>query len=100
MARLSCAGSVAKHFVPLLSATKDGPQAFVAITSIAAHMRDSAVTPFAYNLSKLGMNRMVEHIAADHREEGIQAFAVHPGAVLTPRKSHARDGLEGLGAGD
>ena len=48
-------------------------------------MRDSAVTPFAYNLSKMGMNRMVEHISVDHRDEGIQAFAVHPGAVLTPQ---------------
>lgn len=54
-------------------------------------MRDSAVTPFAYNLSKIGMNRMVEHIATDHKDEGVQAFAVHPGAVLTPRKPSAAD---------
>lgn len=78
--------SVAKHFIPHLAATRDGgPRAFVAITSIAAHMRDSAVTPFAYNLSKMGMNRLVEHIAVDHGAQGIQAFAVHPGAVLTPQ---------------
>ena len=48
-------------------------------------MRDSAVTPFTYNLSKMGMNRMVEHMAVDHKDQGIQAFAVHPGAVLTPQ---------------
>lgn len=77
--------SVAKHFLPHLAATPDGPQAFIAITSVGAHMRDSAVMPFAYNLSKLGMNRMVEHIAVDHKGQGVQAFAVHPGAVLTPQ---------------
>ena len=76
---------MAKHFTPLLAKTQDGPQAFIAITSIAAHMKDSGVTPFSYNLSKIGMVRMVEHMAADHAGEGIQAYAVHPGAVLTPQ---------------
>lgn len=33
----------------------------------------------SYNLSKMGMNRLVEHIHRDHGErDGVQAFAVHP----------------------
>lgn len=77
---------VAKHFVPLLAATKDGVQAFVVITSLASHMDRSAMTPTAYNVSKMCMNRMAEHIHADHYDQdGVQAFAVHPGSVLTPQ---------------
>ncbi|TKA36683.1 hypothetical protein B0A54_11926 [Friedmanniomyces endolithicus] len=76
---------VAKHFVPQLVETKDGPQAFVCITSLAALTSSSDLTPIAYNLSKIGNNRMVQHIHNDHKKDGVQAFAVHPGAVLTPQ---------------
>ncbi|KAK4560638.1 hypothetical protein LTR86_005216 [Recurvomyces mirabilis] len=76
---------VAKHFVPQLLATKDGPQAYVCITSIAGHCTDSSLTPIAYSLSKTAINRMVENMHHDHKAEGLQAFSVHPGAVLTPQ---------------
>lgn len=72
---------VARSFIPLLQATTDGPQAFAVISSVASHMTDSQFTPVAYILSKIAINRMVECIRNDH--EGIGAFAVHPGAVLT-----------------
>ncbi|EME86790.1 uncharacterized protein MYCFIDRAFT_132769 [Pseudocercospora fijiensis CIRAD86] len=72
---------VAHNFVPQLEATKDGPQAFIVITSIASHMNKSEMCPIAYNLSKICMNRLAEHIHQDHYETtGVQAFAVHPGA--------------------
>ncbi|KAK4495142.1 hypothetical protein PRZ48_013469 [Zasmidium cellare] len=74
---------VARAFVPLLQTTTDGPQAFAAITSAASHMTDSQFTPIAYILSKIAINRMMECIRNDH--EGIGAFAVHPGTVLTPQ---------------
>lgn len=76
---------VAKHFVPQLERTKDGLQTFVVITSIASHIDSSEATPVAYNLSKIAMNRMAHHIANDHGGQGVQAYAVHPGAVLTPQ---------------
>ncbi|TKA82740.1 hypothetical protein B0A55_01086 [Friedmanniomyces simplex] len=76
---------VAKYFVPQLAETKDGPQAYICITSLAAHTSSSDLTPIAYNLNKIGNNRMVQHIHHDHKREGVQAFAVHPGAVLTPQ---------------
>ncbi|KJX92149.1 nad-p-binding protein [Zymoseptoria brevis] len=77
---------VAKHFVPLLQATPAGIQAYVVITSLASQVKDSEMTPIAYNLSKLAVNRMAEQIHADHFErDGVTAFAVHPGTVLTPQ---------------
>lgn len=78
---------VAKNFIPMLQATADGPQAFAVITSIASHMKDSAFTPLAYVLSKIAINRMIECIKNDHGEDGkgVMAYAVHPGAVLTPQ---------------
>jgi NAD(P)-dependent dehydrogenase (short-subunit alcohol dehydrogenase family) len=76
----------AKYFVPLLKETKDGPQVYVCITSLAGQWPQSQFTPVAYNVSKIAVNRMVEHIHNDHNQsDGIQAFAVHPGAVLTPQ---------------
>lgn len=76
---------VANAFVPLLQATKDSVQAFIVITSIASHMIKSEMTPIAYNLSKICMNRLAEHIHQDHFEkDGVQAFAVHP---VSPRRS-------------
>lgn len=77
---------VAKHFVPLLKQTTDGPQVYVVITSAASMLPNSQFTSLAYNLSKLASNRLAEHIHNDHNEkDGIQAFAVHPGAVVTPQ---------------
>lgn len=70
---------VAHTFLPLLLSSKDGMQACILITSIASHLSHSSLTPVSYNLSKMGMNRLVEHIHRDHGErDGVQAFAVHP----------------------
>lgn len=77
---------VARHFCPLLFATKDGAQAYVVITSAASHFAESAYTSVAYNTTKIACNRLAEHIHNDHHEkDGVVAYAVHPGAVLTPQ---------------
>lgn len=76
----------AKYFVPLLAATKNGAKTFIVITSMAAHSTDSALVSEAYVLSKIANNRMAELIHNDHYEkEGILAYAIHPGAVVTPQ---------------
>jgi NAD(P)-dependent dehydrogenase (short-subunit alcohol dehydrogenase family) len=75
----------AKYFLPLLSKTKDGPGAFVVITSAASHFGHSQMTTMAYNLSKVALNKMAEMIHNDHGKEGILAYSVHPGTVLTPQ---------------
>lgn len=88
------AAFTAQAFVPLLAATPlPSPRAFVGMTSMAAHATSSASTPAAYNVSKIAMNRLVEHLSSDHLErDGVQAFAMHPGAVLTPQTQHHSTG--------
>jgi NAD(P)-dependent dehydrogenase (short-subunit alcohol dehydrogenase family) len=64
---------IGKAFLPLLSTTKDGPQTIICSTSLAAHSFTSALTPIAYNVSKIACNRLMEHVANDHAQEGIHA---------------------------
>ncbi|KAF1990110.1 NAD(P)-binding protein [Aulographum hederae CBS 113979] len=88
---------VGKICLPLLQETKDGAQAFIAITSLASHLPDSQLTTLAYNLSKIAMNRMCESIATDHGGDGVVAFAVHPGAVRTPQtEGHMGEAWEAI----
>ncbi|KAF2638789.1 NAD(P)-binding protein [Massarina eburnea CBS 473.64] len=87
---------ISKAFLPLLIETKDGPQTLICSTSLAAHSTDSSFVPIAYNVSKLACNRLIEHIANDHGKDGIHAYALHPGAVVTPQTQ----GHEGAVWGD
>lgn len=64
---------VSRAFLPLLSETKDGPQTLVSSCSMAAHSAVSELTPVAYNMSKMGVMRLMECIANDHGKEGVQA---------------------------
>ena len=84
---LTGAAKTAQTFIPLLASTPlPSPKAFIAMTSLASHSLNSAMTPAAYNISKIGLNRLAEHLSNDHLEkDGVQAFAMHPGAVLTPQ---------------
>jgi NAD(P)-dependent dehydrogenase (short-subunit alcohol dehydrogenase family) len=75
----------AKYFVPLLATTKDGPQAFVGVTSPASQFPTSALTPMAFNISKYALNRLCETIDSDyHKKAGICCYALGPGNVTTP----------------
>jgi NAD(P)-dependent dehydrogenase (short-subunit alcohol dehydrogenase family) len=76
--------------MPLLLSTKDGGQTLICSTSLAAHSTDSALCPIAYNVSKIACNRLIEHIANDHGSSGVCAYALHPGAVLTPQTQNHR----------
>ena len=75
---------VARHFTPLLLDTQ-GAKVFVVITSLAAHFTHSNLTPIAYNTSKLAACGLMEHMANDHGKDGLLAYAVNPGAVVTPQ---------------
>lgn len=35
------------------------------------------MTPIAYNVSKMACNRLIEHIAIDHKDDGIVAYALY-----------------------
>ncbi|KAJ8117685.1 hypothetical protein OPT61_g1173 [Boeremia exigua] len=92
---------VSRAFLPLLCETKDGPQTLISSCSMAAHSVVSKLTPIAYNISKMSVMRLMECVANDHGDEGVQAFALHPGAVVTPQtKSHAGDAWSGILADD
>lgn len=78
---------VAKYFTPILISKSNHSKirAYIVITSMAAHLAESGFVPVAYNMSKLANIRMAEHMHNDHAQSGLQAYAVHPGAVLTPQ---------------
>ena len=78
---------VARTFTPLLLESP-GAQAFIVITSLAAHFTHGGLTPIAYNVSKRAVCHLVEQMAYDHSKDGLLAYAVHPGAVLTPQTQH------------
>jgi NAD(P)-dependent dehydrogenase (short-subunit alcohol dehydrogenase family) len=64
---------------------------------MACHNTASSFTPTAYNISKIACNRLVEHISNDHHsKDGIVAYALHPGAVVTPQtEGHQGKAWEG-----
>ena len=64
---------VSRAFLPLLSESKDGPQTLISSCSMAAHSVVSELTPIAYNMSKMGVMRLMECVANDHGREGVQA---------------------------
>jgi len=73
-----------KAFLPLLLETKDGAQAFVCTSSVCGHVVSTDIMPFAYNLSKFALNRLVEIIHESHHKDGIVAYAMNPGGIQTP----------------
>ncbi len=78
----------ARTMLPLLlskDTAEPSPRAFIATTSLASLFPRSAPTTTAYNISKIGVNRLVELLAADHADDGLVAYAIHPGAVVTPQ---------------
>ena len=77
----------AKYFTPLLidKSNETKVRAYIVITSLASLFPISEFTPVAYNVSKVANNRMVEHMATDHKDDELLAFAVHPGEVVTPQ---------------
>ncbi|OBT61064.1 hypothetical protein VE03_09481 [Pseudogymnoascus sp. 23342-1-I1] len=72
---------MSRAFLPLLLQNKDSARIIVNISSLGAHLLSPGAS--AYMSSKLAGLRFTEFIDAEYRDEGILAFAVHPGGVLT-----------------
>jgi NAD(P)-dependent dehydrogenase (short-subunit alcohol dehydrogenase family) len=71
--------AVTKYCLPLLLGTSNGLKAVVNITSLASHFTSG--TPVAFNMSELATNRFTESLAEQYADDGLVAYAVHPGTV-------------------
>ena len=82
-----------KALLPLLLSTADGLKTIVNLSSVAAHnfRPDSS----AYGMTKFAVLRFTEFLCQENHEDGLVAFCVHPGAIMTklaeamPKETHA-----------
>ncbi len=88
---------VTKALLPLLLATEHGLKTIVNLSSVAAHnLRPDAS---AYGITKYALLRFTEFLVQENEKEGLLAFCVHPGAVMTklaeamPKETHAGEFL-------
>ncbi|MCJ1291034.1 hypothetical protein MMC34_002576 [Xylographa carneopallida] len=72
--------TVSHYFLPLLLSSEGGAKTLVNITSISALMSRGAC---AYSMSKVAVNKFTEFLAGQYGKEGLLAYALHPGGVLT-----------------
>lgn len=73
----------AKYFTSLLLKSENGAKAFIAINSLAALLIRGPIANSKYAISKLAQVRLMEHLHEQKGGEGLNAFALHPGAVQT-----------------
>ncbi|OBT67644.1 hypothetical protein VE03_03829 [Pseudogymnoascus sp. 23342-1-I1] len=73
----------ARAFLPLLRSTTDGSQAMVFISSLASQHTHTQLCSAAYNISKLAVNRLAEHIHDSYKDDGVLVYAIHPGCIQT-----------------
>ncbi|EPE26618.1 NAD(P)-binding Rossmann-fold containing protein [Glarea lozoyensis ATCC 20868] len=83
---------VTRAFLPLL--LKGGDKTIVATSSVGAHLTGPALS--AYQPSKLAVLRLMEFVQVEYAQQGVIAFAIHPGNVVTDVVGGA-EGVESLG---
>jgi NAD(P)-dependent dehydrogenase (short-subunit alcohol dehydrogenase family) len=71
----------AKYFLPLLVGTPGGLRTFVTVASVGAHVVGEAYSH--YQSSKLANLRIAEFVDREYSCDGVSAWCVHPGNVLT-----------------
>ena len=84
----------AKHLIPLMLKAPSQGKTIVNIVSAAAHFTDG-FPPISYPIAKLGETRLAQNISQAYAEEGLQAFALHPGGVMTPSSSTMPKEMQG-----
>lgn len=70
---------VTRAILPIM--LKGGDKQIVNMSSIGAHAKMSGAS--GYQTSKFALCRFTEFIMAEYGEQGVLAFAVHPGGVMT-----------------
>ncbi|KAI9797677.1 MAG: hypothetical protein M1833_005338 [Piccolia ochrophora] len=68
-----------RAFLPLL--LKGGEKTIVNVSSVGAHWKNVGAS--GYQTTKLALLRFTEFILAEYGEQGVLAFAVHPGNIAT-----------------
>ncbi|KAK5175006.1 uncharacterized protein LTR77_000142 [Saxophila tyrrhenica] len=68
-----------RYLLPLLLKSPDGGKAIINITSLSSHL--TLGTPIPFNVSELATNRLTEAVAEQYANQGVLAYAVHPGTV-------------------
>ena len=93
---VNCTGVylAAHYFIPLLLASPQGAKAFIAVSSMAAHMTNGPVANHGYCVSKMAQMRLVEFMAEQYGGKGLFAVAVHPGGVKTGFAKGIPEGFE------
>ena len=70
---------LSRAFVPLL--LKSPLKTLINVCSVGAHLISPGIS--SYQTSKLAQLRLTEFLAAEYADEGLIAFAIHPGNILT-----------------
>lgn len=70
--------------IPLLE--KGDLKTLINISSVGAHCVNAGLSD--YQTSKFALLRLTEFTAVEHAEQGIVAFSVHPGNMLTDMVGH------------
>ena len=72
-----------KYLLPILLSSPNGAKAIVNISSIGGFLSNAGALGFS--TSALATNKLTESTAARYADDGIVAYAVHPGMVATGR---------------
>lgn len=77
---------VARYFLPLMTRALPaqalpGLATFVTTSSVGAHLVGPAMSQ--YQTSKLANLRLAEFVDAEYADQGVSAFCVHPGNIVT-----------------
>ena len=84
-----------RSFLPIM--LKGGDKQIVNLSSIGAHMVRPGMS--GYQTSKMAILRFSEFTNAEYEEQGVVAFSVHPGGIMTdlarvmPEELHHREKL-------
>lgn len=73
--------AIIQALLPLLLKSEGGAKTIVKVTSAMSHF--ASMGAVGYNISELATNRLTEAVAESYGEEGLLAYAVHPGIVAT-----------------
>lgn len=75
--------------------TPGKPAAIISTSSTASYHQYPVIS--AYSASKVALNRIVEWFASENKDDGVQAFALHPGGVAgTEMTASAPDYMQAM----